>query len=108
MTTHSSTPAWKISGTEKPGGLQRIGSQSKVTEHKVGVVGKEIPRGAILRNEPGAPKAFQVLSHVRGQRSHGQDPVQGPGLHICARGLQMLQMICTKGGLTSPFQRLGN
>ena len=71
-------------------------------------MGKDIPGGALLKNEPGAPKALQVLSHVRGQRSHGQDPVQGPGLHICALRLQMLQMICTKGGLTSPFQRLGN
>ena len=27
MATHSSTLAWKISGTEEPGGLQSMGSQ---------------------------------------------------------------------------------
>ena len=27
MTTHSSIPAWRIPWTEKPGGLQYIGSQ---------------------------------------------------------------------------------
>ena len=27
MTTHSSTPAWKIPWTEEPGGLQSMGSQ---------------------------------------------------------------------------------
>ena len=27
METHSSIPAWKISGTEEPGGLQSMGSQ---------------------------------------------------------------------------------
>ena len=27
MATHSSTPAWKIPWTEKPGGLQSMGSQ---------------------------------------------------------------------------------
>ena len=29
MTTHSSTLAWKIPGTEEPGGLQPMGSQSQ-------------------------------------------------------------------------------
>ena len=37
MATHSSTLAWKIPGTEKPGGLQSVGSQRVghdwVTEH---------------------------------------------------------------------------
>ena len=28
MATHSSVPAWKISWTEEPGGLQSMGSQS--------------------------------------------------------------------------------
>lgn len=42
------------------------------------VVGKDIPGGALLKNGPGAPKALQALSHVRGQRSHGQDSVEGP------------------------------
>ena len=27
MATHSSVPAWRISGTEDPGGLQSMGSQ---------------------------------------------------------------------------------
>ena len=49
------------------------------------VVGKDIPGGALLKNEPGAPKAWPVLSHMRGQRSHSQDPVEGLALHICAK-----------------------
>ena len=32
MATHSSTFAWKIPWTEKPGGLQSMGSQSDTTE----------------------------------------------------------------------------
>ena len=32
MATHSSTFAWKIPWTEKPGGLQPMGSQSDTTE----------------------------------------------------------------------------
>ena len=29
MATHSSFPAWRIAGTEEPGGLQFTGSQSR-------------------------------------------------------------------------------
>ena len=47
MATHSNIPAWKISGTEKPGGLQSIGSQSDVTEHKVGVGVRKYSKKAI-------------------------------------------------------------
>ena len=32
MAPHSSTLAWKIPGTEKPGGLQSMGSLSQTTE----------------------------------------------------------------------------
>ena len=32
MTTHSSILAWRIPGTEEPGGLQSMGSQSDTTE----------------------------------------------------------------------------
>ena len=37
MTTHSSTPAWEISQTGEPGGLQSLGSQSwtRLTKHKL-------------------------------------------------------------------------
>ena len=31
MATHSNILAWKIPGTEKPGGLQSIGSQNSQT-----------------------------------------------------------------------------
>ena len=31
MTTHSRIPAWKIPGTEEPGGLQSMGSQNNQT-----------------------------------------------------------------------------
>ena len=34
MAAHSSTLAWRISGTEEPGGLQRMGSRTtEATEH---------------------------------------------------------------------------
>ena len=37
MATHSSIPAWRIPGTEEPGGLQSMGSQrvrqTEATEH---------------------------------------------------------------------------
>ena len=32
MATHSSILAWKISGTQEPGGLQSMGSQSGTTD----------------------------------------------------------------------------
>ena len=33
MATHSTLLAWKIPWTEKPGGLQSMGSQRDITEH---------------------------------------------------------------------------
>ena len=35
MTTHSSTPAWRISWTEEPGGLQSMGSQESDTTEQL-------------------------------------------------------------------------
>ena len=32
---HSSTPAWRILGTEKPGGLQSVGSQETDTTERL-------------------------------------------------------------------------
>ena len=40
MTTHSSIFAWKILGTEEPGGLQRMGSQSwtQLSRHALALI----------------------------------------------------------------------
>ena len=38
MATHSSILAWRIPRTEKPGGLQSMGSQSDTTEQLLSIV----------------------------------------------------------------------
>ena len=86
MATHSSTLAWKIPWTEKPGRLQSMGSQSRTwlsdllsaqvaaTAHKRGW--EELPHVWSQGQKPGGPPCprgggQEELPHIRGQ---GQRP----------------------------------
>ena len=78
MATHSSILAWRIPGTEEPGGLQSIGSKrepdmTEVTQHigrqtiQISLHGDLLFHSACLRKSPGplskSPTVDSSLSH---------------------------------------------
>ena len=67
MATHSSIPAWRIPRTEKPGGLQTVGSQSwmRLSDYTqcLSYVNKVTPGGPLdsFRRRAGHQKDLHVI-----------------------------------------------
>ena len=74
MATHSSVLAWRIPGTEEPGGLQSIGSQSQIRLKRLSTHACTCLLSASMAQRPRAHPPDGTPSYVRiasFQKLHG-------------------------------------
>ena len=62
MATHSSAPAWRITWTEGPGGLQSMGSQESDTTERLERE-RELGRGTLARMTSSIQRKCVVIFH---------------------------------------------